>query len=83
MRTGPALAFRVFGGSPNRCPGRLFATTEVTSAVTLLIMRYEIESVGRRGWDIPRKSRRFVAAVPPLVKDIEVIIREREGWYGK
>lgn len=43
-----ASAFRGFGGGVILCSGRHFATSEILLLATLLLLRFEVRSVGKR-----------------------------------
>ena len=75
------LMFRSFGGAPNLCPGKHFATTEIILIVVLMVMRYEIRPV-KGDWKIPEQKQTVFAGLPPPETDIDVVIEERQGWGG-
>ena len=75
------LAFRSFGGAPFICPGRQFATTEIMAILAMLIMRFEITPLSGR-WSLPKQKLSMFGSIPPPASDIEVQIRQREGWDG-
>lgn len=78
-------AYRAWGGGQTLCPGRFFATTEITSAVAMVVMRFEIEPAvdGRRGWVFPKvDGNRVASSIYPPSEDVRVRIREREGYRG-
>lgn len=69
------------------CPGRFFATTEITAAVAMVVMRFEIEpinSLGKRGqWVFPKvDGNRVASSIHPPSEDVRVRVREREGFRG-
>ena len=73
--------FRGFGGGTTLCPGRHFATMEITSVVAMLATRFEIVPVAAEGWREPKQARNHGAtSVLPPEKDIRVRIRVREGF---
>ena len=73
--------FRSFGGPPNLCPGRHFASTEIMATIATMLMRYEIEP--RSGlWKMPREKQAVFAAIMPPAEDIEILFKPREGWQG-
>ena len=72
---------RTFGGAPHICPGRHFATTEILCTAALMVLRYDIEPVGGK-WVIPGWVESMFSSVAPPKQDVEVVIREREGWHG-
>ena len=85
-------AYRVWGGGQTLCPGRFFATMEITSAVAMVVMRFDIEPVGSRGgkkgkgkgeWVFPKvDGNRVASSIHPPGRDVRVRVREREGWEG-
>lgn len=81
-------AYRAWGGGQTLCPGRFFATTEITSAVAMVVMRFEIEPCadrkGRKGeWVFPKvDGNRVASSIHPPSEDVRVRIREREGYRG-
>lgn len=81
QRRYQGLAFRTFGGAPNICPGRHFATTEILALITLVVMKYDILPANGR-WAIPKKDQSVFAAIPPPLNDLEITIQERQGWEG-
>lgn len=48
-------AYRAFGGGATLCPGRHFATNEITSFVALVVILFDVEPVGGGSFVIPRK----------------------------
>ena len=73
--------FRGFGGGTTLCPGRHFATTEITSVVAMLAMRFEILPVATEGWGMPRQvTNHGATSVLPPEKDIKVKIVRRKGF---
>ena len=73
--------FRGFGGGTTLCPGRHFATMEITSVVAMLVARFDIEPVAIEGWKRPKSRTNFGAtSVTPPVHDVKVRIRRREGY---
>ena len=77
-----AAAFRAFGGGTTLCPGRHFATNEILAAVSMFVVRYDMEPVSGK-WSMPTAEGTNVAAVimePDT--DIDVAIRERRGYEG-
>ena len=74
--------FCSFGGPPNLCPGRHFASTEIMATVATMLMRYDIEP--RNGpWKLPREKQAVFAAIIPPAEYIEVQLKPREGWQGE
>ena len=76
-------ANRTWGGGQTLCPGRFFATAEITSSVALMIARFDLEPIGGKGWIWPEKDEYSVAtSIHPPKGDVTVRVREREGWSG-
>ena len=77
-------AYRAWGGGQTLCPGRFFATAEITSAVAMVVMRFEMVPVkGDGAWVFPKVGgNRVVSSIHPPSEDVRVRIREREGWRG-
>lgn len=74
--------FRAFGGGKTLCPGRHFATNEVLAVVAVFIARLDMEPIGGE-WKYPATDNTNVAAVVMEPdNDIEVVIKEREGFEG-
>ena len=75
-------AFRGFGGGTTLCPGRHFATAEITSVVAMLAMRFDILPVAtKEGWRKPMHSKNHGAtSILPPEKDVRVRITRREGF---
>lgn len=74
--------YRSFGGAPNLCPGRHFATTEILAILAILLMRYDIRPV-KGGWKLPENELAVFAAISPPKSDLKVELKPREGWQGK
>lgn len=91
-------AYRAWGGGQTLCPGRFFATTEITSAVAMVLMRFDIEPVspvnggngkgkergnGKGEWVFPSVGgNRLVSSIHPPREDVRVRVCEREGSKG-
>lgn len=78
----PASAFRAFGGAPNLCPGRHFATAEILATVATALLRYEIVPEGGGEWKVPEQDFSVFAAVPPPKRGVMVRFRVREEARG-
>lgn len=77
-------AVRAWGGGQTLCPGRFFATTEITGAVAMVLMRFEMEAVGGKGWVFPKvDGNRVASSIHPPGRDVRVRVWEREGWRGE
>ena len=79
-----AGANRTWGGGQTLCPGRFFATTEITSSVAMMVARFELQPVGDgRRWVIPKQDRNSVASsIHPPKEDVKVKVTEREEYKG-
>lgn len=77
----PSNSFLAWGMAPHLCPARQFASTEILVMAALLFLRVEIKPVGGK-WKRPDpKVGDFVTVLPPK-KDVEVEVRQRDGWNG-
>ena len=76
-------ANRPWGGGQTLCPGRFFATAEITGCVALMVARFDMEMVGDKGWVMPEEDAYSVAtSIHPPKGDVRVRIREREEFEG-
>ncbi|KAL8832349.1 MAG: hypothetical protein Q9170_004919 [Blastenia crenularia] len=74
-------AYRPFGGGASLCPGRHFVAMEAMVLTAVMVMGYEVTPVGDRGWKIPAQKQESMATnVFPPEEDIQIEVREREGW---
>ena len=83
-KTAPsgAGAWRVWGGGATICPGRHFASQEVTAILAMCVARFEIEPVGGKAWgDVwPEVNyARIMSSIHPPKGDVKVRIRTRRG----
>ena len=70
-------AYRAWGGGQTLCPGRFFATTEITCSLAMLVSRFDIQPVGKK-WKMPTVSgNRMAHSVHPPDNDVEVQITTR------
>lgn len=67
----PAAAFRAFGGGHVLCPGRHFASTEVLTLLSLLLLRFDIHPVEGK-WTEPEKDNVMDRACPFPKHDVRV-----------
>ncbi|KAL8730761.1 MAG: hypothetical protein Q9166_003831 [cf. Caloplaca sp. 2 TL-2023] len=74
--------YRSFGGAPNLCPGRHFATTEILAILAIMLIRYDIRPVSG-AWKLPENELAVFAAISPPKSDLKVELKPREGWQGK
>ncbi|KAI0480681.1 cytochrome P450 [Xylariaceae sp. FL0804] len=76
-RISPSVAFRGFGGGTTLCPGRHFATAEILMFAALLVLRFDVWPVAKKGdWAAPTTARASVVnALPTPDPDIEVELR--------
>lgn len=79
-----AGANRTWGGGQTLCPGRFFATTEITSSVAMMVARFDLQPVGKEGrLVVPEPNTSSVASsIHPPKKDIKVRITERAEFKG-
>lgn len=78
----PAGAYRAWGGGQTLCPGRFFATTEITSGVAMFVMRFDMHPVQGK-WVMPKPDGNHIASsIQPPSKDIKVRIAERDVYQG-
>ena len=76
-------AYRAWGGGQTLCPGRFFATAEITSALAMFVARYDITPVNGKGWIVPKtKGDRVVSSIHPPSTDVKVKITTRKGFQG-
>lgn len=76
-------AYRAWGGGQTLCPGRFFATTEIVSAVAMMVMRFDMQPVGGKGWKMPETdTTRVASSICPPKQDVKVNITEREVYRG-
>ncbi|KAL8917986.1 MAG: hypothetical protein Q9208_007650 [Pyrenodesmia sp. 3 TL-2023] len=78
LKQHPA-SFRSFGGGATLCPGRHFATAELSAATAMFVMRFEMEPV-KGPWRVPDwQHGKVVSTVPPPAKDVKVRVSKRKG----
>ena len=76
-------AYRAWGGGQTLCPGRFFATTEIVSAVAMVVLRFDMEPADGKGWKMPETDTTKVASsICPPKGDVKVRITEREEYKG-
>lgn len=74
-------AFMTFGVSPNICPGRHFACSEVLGMVAMMILRYDIVPVD--GWVMPKKLvNSMVSIMRPVKSKFPVDVKPRLEYEG-
>ena len=78
----PALAFGSFGSAPSICPGRQVATTQILAMAALMVMKYDVEPTAGR-WQRMEQDEKSFATVTKPTGDVEVVIKERDGWQGE
>ena len=78
------VGFRGFGGGATLCPGRHFASTEITAFAALMILRFDVKPV-RGQWVRPTSDKAGMqATVPPPDTDVDVEVTLRKSeWVGK
>lgn len=79
-----AGANRTWGGGQTLCPGRFFATMEITCSVAMMVARFDLQPVGNGGrWVIPKQDGNSVASsIHPPKTDFKVTVAEREEYRG-
>ena len=78
-----AGAYRAWGGGANLCPGRFFATTEITSVLAMVVARYDIRPATGEVLVIPANEKdRVASSIPPPKNDVAVNIITRNGLEG-
>jgi cholesterol 7alpha-monooxygenase len=73
-------SYRPFGGAAHYCPGRFIARREVQMFVAIVLMRFELEAVGKDGKEprFPKMDDSLpTGGVQGLVKGEEVLVRVR------
>lgn len=91
-------ANRAWGGGQTLCPGRFFATTVITSAVAMVLMRFDIAPVPsvlvdrnanakaekkKAEWVFPSVGgNRLASSIHPPKGDVRVRVCERGGTRG-
>ena len=80
----PTGAFRAWGGGTTLCPGRFFATAELTCILAMMVVRFDIKPVTDNGeWNWPEAAHNRVSStVHPPRNDVKVTIRTRKGYVG-
>ncbi len=74
--------FMSFGASPNMCPGRHFASSEVLAMAAMLMLRYDIKPASGE-WARPRLNTRAMAAsITPPVEEFLVQVSPRKEFEG-
>lgn len=77
-------AFRAWGGGSSLCPGRFFATTEITSVLALFVARFEVSPADGAKWVIPKTEHsRVASSMHPPANDVKVKITARDGFDGR
>ena len=78
--TTSAGSYRPFGGGSTICPGRLFAQTEVTGLVAMMVWRFDILPTPGESLVLPSPMQgSVVEAVFPPSHDIEVLLQRRSN----
>jgi cytochrome P450 len=75
----PSNSFLAWGVAPHLCPARQFASTEILAFAAMLFLKVEIEPVGGK-WKRPEPNVGDLVTVLPPKTDVEVEIRQRDGW---
>ena len=76
-------AYRAWGGGTSLCPGRFFATTEITSVLAMFVARYDLNPANGNAWVIPKtEQNRVASSIHPPSNDVKVRILTRDGFEG-
>ena len=76
-------AFRAWGGGSSLCPGRFFATTEITSVLAMFVVRFDVNPASGDAWVIPKTEHsRVASSMHPPLNDVKVKITTRNGFEG-
>ena len=76
-------AYRAWGGGTSLCPGRFFATAEITSVLGMFVARYDLYPADGKRWVIPKtEQNRVASSIHPPSHDVKVKITTREGFEG-
>lgn len=79
----PSVAFRGFGGGVNSCPGKAFATSEITALIALFVLRYDMKPATGSQWVDPGQNfTNMSLAIAPPKKKVIVDIVPRRGLEG-
>lgn len=79
----PQNAFRGFGGGATLCPGRFFASGEVTSLMALMVLKFDMEVTTCEWQDVKPDGGNMTLSVAPPLGQVRVRVRERETWKGR
>ena len=75
-------AFKAWGGGATICPGRHFATAEVTGILAMMVARFDIEPTAGK-WLWPKVDwGRVASSIHPPKGDVSVKIKARPGFEG-
>lgn len=75
-------AFKAWGGGATICPGRHFATAEVTGILAMMVARFDVEpTAGKWLWPMVDWGR-VASSIHPPKGDISVKITARAGFEG-
>ncbi|KAL6722346.1 hypothetical protein ACLMJK_001453 [Lecanora helva] len=77
-------ANRTWGGGQTLCPGRFFATTEITSSVAMMVARFDLQPMDKGGkLAVPEPNTSSVASsIHPPKNDVRVTVTERPEYKG-
>ncbi|CAH0038147.1 unnamed protein product [Clonostachys solani] len=78
----PGSAYRAFGSGASVCPGRFFATNEISAILVMMLPRYDVSPAHGRSWVVPKTKSHITTSIMTPVEDIEVRITEREEAKG-
>ena len=74
--TVDAKSLRPYGGGTTMCKGRIFAERECMAFVAGMLVLWDIQPVGTKGWRIPGHIKTSAVCLPK--GDTKVWIRRRE-----
>jgi cytochrome P450 len=78
----PSVPYRAFGGGATLCPRRHFATTDILALAAMLVLRFDVKSVGGE-WVMPSTRKAGMTSVMPAPDyDVQVKIGEGEADAG-
>lgn len=75
----PVSAYRAFGGGSWPCPGRNFSSNEMSAALVMIILQYDL-SPSAGFWKTVKAGFHISTSVRTPQEDIEVDLRCRQGY---
>lgn len=82
-KSGQRAAFRGFGGGHHLCPGRHFATTEITTFAAMVILRFDMVPATGRWTTLETEklsSKGSAVTLPDNDLDVRVTARSERPW---